>query len=113
MTREEAIKAAPKAYPDGDLIPVDMENMGPQELLEAARKREFGDTLLSFIVIELFAGLDASDDGQVDMDRGVELIDRAIRDLQACFHRPLQQPEGPVQASNTSSPHNQGRMVGN
>jgi len=82
-TKEEVIRAALRAWPGGDLIPVDMENMSPQELLEAAKKREFGDTLLSFIVIELFEGLDVSEDGQVDLDRGVKLINRAIRDLQA------------------------------
>ena len=83
MTTEEVVKAALRAYPSTDLIPVDMENMSLQELLGAARKRDFGDTLLSFIVIELFEGLDVSDSGQVDLDRGVELIDRAISDLEA------------------------------
>ena len=82
MTREEVIKAALRAYPSGDLIPVDMGNMSLQELLEAARNRAFGDTLLSFVVIELFEGLD-EEDGKVDLQRAVHLIGRSISDLQA------------------------------
>ena len=81
-TKEEVIRAALRAYPNGDLIPVDMENVSLQELLEAARKRDFGDTLLSFVVIELYEGLD-EEAGKVDLQRAVHLIDRSISDLQA------------------------------
>lgn len=81
-TKEEVIKAALRAWPDGDLIPEDIKNMGIEEIHKAACERRFGDTLLSFIVIELYEGLD-EEAGEVDLKRAMHLIDRGISDLQA------------------------------
>jgi len=81
-TREEVIRAALRAWPGGDLIPEDIENMGIKEAYNAARERRFGDTLLSFVVIELYEGLD-EESGKVDLECAAHLIDRSISDLQA------------------------------
>ena len=72
----------PRAWPGGDLVPADIENMDIEEAYKAARERRFGDTLLSFVVIELYEGLD-EEDGKVDLERASHLIDRGISDLQA------------------------------
>jgi len=81
-TREEVIRAALRAWPGGDLVPEDIENMDIDEAYKAACERRFGDTLLSFVVIELYEGLN-EEDGKVDLERAVHLIDRGISDLQA------------------------------
>jgi len=76
--REECIRTALRAWPDNDLLGVDFEKMSFQELVEAAREKRFGDTLLSFVVLELCEGLDED----ASSDRAVGLISRAIRDLE-------------------------------
>ena len=81
-SKEQVIRAALRAWPDGDLVPEDIKNMGVEEAYQAARERRFGDTLLSFVAIEVHEGLDEKD-GSVDLERAVHLIDRGIADLQA------------------------------
>jgi len=76
--KELVIKAALRAYPDRDLLPVDFETMSLEQLLAAARKNQFGDTLISFIIFELHDGLDSE-----DWDRAAELIERAKNELDA------------------------------
>jgi hypothetical protein len=75
--KELVIKAALRAY-RGELLPVDFEKMDLEQLVEAAKKNEFGDTLVSFIIHELNEGLDGE-----DWDRAAELIERGRDDLDA------------------------------
>ena len=74
--KELIIKTALRAYPQRDLLPVDFEKLNLKGLVAAARKNEFGDTLVSFIIHELNEGLDGE-----DWDRAAELIERAREDL--------------------------------
>ena len=73
--KELVIKTALRAYP-GELLPVDFEKLDLSGLVKAAKANEFGDTLVSFMVIELNEGLDGE-----DWDRASELIERARQDL--------------------------------
>lgn len=73
--KERVIKAALRAYP-GELLPVDFEKLDLKRLVAAARKNDFGDTLVSFIIHELNEGVDGE-----DWDRAAELIERAREDL--------------------------------
>ena len=75
--KEKVIKAALRAYP-GELLPVDHQKLSLEQLVAAAKKNEFGDTLVSFIIFELNEGLDGE-----DWDRAAELIERARDDLNA------------------------------
>ena len=50
----------------------------PDELVAAAKKNDFGDTLVDFIIFELNEGLDGE-----DWDRAAELIERGRDDLDA------------------------------
>ena len=75
--KEQVIKAALRAYP-GELLPVDHQKLSLKQLVAAAKKNEFGDTLVSFIVFELNEGLDGK-----DWKRGAKLIERARDDLDA------------------------------
>jgi hypothetical protein len=74
--KELVIKAALRAYSHRDLLPVDFEKLNLKGLVAAARKNEFGDTLVSFIIHELNEGLDGE-----DWDRAAELVERAREDL--------------------------------
>ena len=76
-TQEGVIKAALRAYP-GELLPVDFETLSLEQLVQAAKTNKFGDTLVSFIILELNEGLDGE-----DWDRAAELIERARDDLDA------------------------------
>jgi hypothetical protein len=48
---------------------------------EEARKHDNGDTLADFLVMELTEGVEETEDTTVQYDRGIALIERAIRDL--------------------------------
>ena len=76
--KELVIKAALRAYRHNDLLPVDFEKMSLKQLVDAAKKNEFGDTLVDFIIHELNEGL-----GGEDWDRAAELIERGRDDLDA------------------------------
>ena len=83
-TRERTvIKAALRAYPDSDLLPVDLKEDSLKQLVEDARKNNFGDTLFSFIILELAEGLD----GGEDWAGAAKLIGQARDDLQAVLSR--------------------------
>lgn len=81
--KEDLIKAALRAYPDSDLLPVDYGKMRLKKLVDAATKNEFGDTLASFVVIELSEGLDEDDKGNVGTAQAAALMGKGVRDLQA------------------------------
>jgi hypothetical protein len=85
ITKEVIIWAAILAYPDADLLGVDMEKISMPALLGAARKNRFGDRLLGFIVLELNEGFEVvvGRKERISVERGVHLMDRAIRDVEA------------------------------
>jgi hypothetical protein len=76
-----AIKTALRAYPGDDLLPVDYESLGLKELLAAARQNDFGDTLASFVVLELYEGMHG-EPAETFAERGAELMYRGARQLE-------------------------------
>ncbi|HHN46836.1 MAG TPA: hypothetical protein ENN09_05275 [Planctomycetes bacterium] len=82
-TKEDIIRAALRAYPDTDMLAVDVENAGMDELLEAAAANEFGDTLVSFIVTELYEGTGDSLGRRDDFRLAAKLMERAAKDLKS------------------------------
>jgi len=76
--KEKVIKAALRAYSHNDLLPVEFEKLSLKQLVDAAKKNDFGDTLVDFIIFELNEGLDGE-----DWDRAAELIERGKDDLDA------------------------------
>ena len=79
MKRIDLIRKALKHYPGLKYITKikkEWNKLSEDELLAAADDLRFGDTLLSFIVLEL-----ADADG--DTAEGLRMLDRAITDLQA------------------------------
>jgi len=74
---EVIIRTAIAAYPDLDLCPVCWDNLLFSELIELARANSFGDTLLSFVIVELYEGLEP----EADMKRAVNLMSRGLSDL--------------------------------
>ena len=83
ITKETIIRAAVAAYPGNEALSVDVETAKIEDLLKIAKANKCGDTLLSFVIIELFEGLDSLSGDQIDPNRPVQLIDRAIGDLKA------------------------------
>lgn len=82
-TLRQVIKAAVAAYRDEDGDGVDM-SMTVEQLVQAAHRNDFSDTLLCFVVNQLYEGLDGPDDDEeVDLDRAVQLIDKGTTELQA------------------------------
>lgn len=82
MTKEELIREAIKAYPDIDLIPFDFNTLSYGCILCAARGREFGDMLLSFIICEL-DNTEENKAGEVDIEDALKLLARAKLDIEA------------------------------
>ncbi len=80
-TKEQIIRAAVQAFPDDSGEDYDQFNL--EQLVEHARQNDLGDTLLSFIILELHEGLD----GDVTLERAVRLMVRARRDLEVVTDR--------------------------
>lgn len=83
ITKETVIRAAVAAYPGNEALPADIETVRVEDLVKIAKADKCGDTLLSFVIIELFEGLDSLSGDEIDPNRPAELIDRAIGDLEA------------------------------
>ena len=75
-TTERIIREAIKAYPDGEVLAGDHKL---KDLLYLANRDNLGDTLLSFIILELHEGLD----GDETPERAVRLMETAKQDLEA------------------------------
>ena len=78
--KEQIIRRAISGYPHLDLVGIDFDKLSFKELVEKAYHREFGDTLLSFIVIELNEGLE----GVPTRDAAQDLLERAKNDIEYC-----------------------------
>jgi len=69
------------AMPDNDLLPIDRDkDCASIDTLDKALV-DAGDPLFKFAVREIIEGA-ATGDGQLDLDRASELLERAIDDLQ-------------------------------
>jgi len=79
--KEQIIRKAISGYPHLDLICIDFDKLCFAELIDKAYHREFGDSLLSFIVIELNEGLD----GVPTQDAAEDLLERAKNDIGYCI----------------------------
>ena len=80
--RTEIIRTAVSAYASGDLLPVDLEACTVDDMVNTAKKHEIGDTLLDFVILELYEGLETKEGETADSGRAVHLIRRAIDDLE-------------------------------
>jgi exonuclease VII small subunit len=62
----------------------EMNDLHPADSLsyEEACKHDNGDTLADFLVMELTEGTEEAENAAAQYERGIELIERAIRDLQ-------------------------------
>ena len=77
ITKKQRRRAALRAYPGSDLLSLEIDGDSLAEIVEGAAKGEFGDTLASFVVLEL----DEILEGQAAINAAISAIVVAIEDL--------------------------------
>ena len=79
ISRTEIMRVAIRAYPDGEMLVGEIDDMSDEELYGRACDDNVGDSLLKFVIIELYEGLD----GDLSLERALQLITNGIADLQS------------------------------
>lgn len=76
ISRTEILRAVVRAYPDGEVLVGEIDKMDDHAIYKQACEY-IGDSLLQFVIIELYEGLD----GDLSIERALQLIERGVEDL--------------------------------